>query len=694
LTGIKLRGNNLNGGNFTDQNLTNAYFSGTTLTGADFTGAAIRGANFSNNGGTGITLAQLYSTKSYQDHDLTGIGLDGNDLSGGNFAGQNLTDANFSRGSLTDADLNGAEIRGANFSRDPYVGGTGLTLAQLYSTASYQAHDLSRVNLRHNNLAGGNFVGQNLSNVDLFAATMAGADFREAKFTDVVLIAADLTGANFVAQNLTNTDFSGATLTNADFTDADVRGARFETYYYDGVSQSFTGTGITLDQLYSTSSYQAHDLNGINLASNNLAYGNFAGQNLTNADFRYAMVAGASLNQANVTNANFELAALTDVDLAGAEIRGINLGFTGITLHQLYSTSSYHSHDLSGINFAYNDLAGGNFAGQNLTNTEFNGATLTGADFNGADVRGASFPVAYDCGFDGCKELGRLTLAQLYSTASYQARDLNGISLTNSDLAGANFAGQNLTNADFGAAVLSDANFRDANLTNVRFFVTSTVCFPYGGGCGVFPHYATLAGADLTAADARGAIGLQEALNNSGATTTNLIRYDGHIRGLDLDTGGAFVVRDYDGRPTRIGQFGDTLVPLSPIPITIDQHLTIGPGGTLRMVFEADDWDSAISFAPGIPVTLGGTLELTFADDVNLASQLGRTLKIFDWTGVTPTGAFAVSSPYAWDVSNLYTTGEVALTAIPEPSAMQLFGCALCAFVEIGRRRIRFFKFS
>ena len=98
----------------------------------------------------------------------------------------------------------------------------------------------------------------------------------------------------------------------------------------------------------------------------------------------------------------------------------------------------------------------------------------------------------------------------------------------------------------------------------------------------------------------------------------------------------------------------------------------MGPGGTLRMVFEADAWDSTISFAPGIPVTLGGTLELTFAADVNLASQVGRTFDLFDWTGVNPTGAFAVSSPYAWDLSNLYTTGEVTLIACPSPA---LYSC-------------------
>ena len=39
-------------------------------------------------------MAQLYSTASYQAHDLTGIGLIGN-LAGVNLAGQNLTNANF-----------------------------------------------------------------------------------------------------------------------------------------------------------------------------------------------------------------------------------------------------------------------------------------------------------------------------------------------------------------------------------------------------------------------------------------------------------------------------------------------------------------------------------------------------------------------------------------------------------------------
>ena len=175
---------------------------------------------------------------------------------------------------------------------------------------------------------------------------------------------------------------------------------------------------------------------------------------------------------------------------------------------------------------------------------------------------------------------------------------MSGIDLAENDLSGWNFAGQNLTNATFGTRFLS------AEL------------------------YATLTDADFTGADARGAHPTSAFCD---AITTNLIRPDGHINGLDLDAGGcsssAITMATHDGGT------------LPPIPITVDQHLAMGPGGTLRMVFEADAWDSTISFAPGIPVTLGGTLELTFADDVNLASQVGRTFDLFDWTGVSPTGA-------------------------------------------------------
>jgi hypothetical protein len=52
---------------------------------------------------------------------------------------------------------------------------------------------------------------------------------------------------------------------------------------------------------------------------------------------------------------------------------------------------------------------------------------------------------------------------------------------------------------------------------------------------------------------------------------------------------------------------------------------------------------------------------------------VGRTFHLFDWTRVTPTSAFAISSPYFWDLSNLGTTGEIGFTAIPHPSLPGVF---------------------
>ncbi len=333
----------------------------------------------------------------------------------------------------------------------------------------------------------------------------------------------DLTKAYLIGADLTNAGFSFATLTDADLTGAEVRDASFE----------LTTPGFTKEQLYSTASYQAHDLYRISLESNNLTGWNFAGQNLTSVAFDNATLTGANLSQSNLTSA------------------------------------------------------------------DFNGAKLTGADLTGAVVRGARFRATVLLGFAS---------GQLYSTASYQSLDLNEINLESNNLSGWNFAGQSLTGAKMNSA--------------------------------------TLTGADLTGADTRGA----QSLNTSGAVVANLIQPNGHITGLGLNAGQQLRVRDYD---------------VSVIPITVDQGLTMAAGSTLRMVFEADAWGSLISFAPGIPVTLGGALELTFAADVDLASQVGRTFDLFNWTGVTATGSFSVVSDYAWNLTNLYSTGEVTLLSVP-----------------------------
>jgi uncharacterized protein YjbI with pentapeptide repeats len=416
--------------------------------------------------------------------------------------------------------------------------------------------------------------------------------------------------------------FRDTRLSEADFTGAEIRGANFSRGYCRlGTACSHSpgwNVGITVAQLYSTASYHARDLRGIDLTDNVLAGGNFSAQNLTGS--------------------RFYLAALTDAEFQHANLTDSRFGFA--------------------------TLANANFSGANLTNASFAGATLSDAEFTGADVRGVNFGkeiVDLHVRPDppNLIELGTgISLEQLYSTASYRAKDLTGINLSLNSLGGGNFVGQNLTNSRFGN----------------RYYEVD-----YGWRV----DYATLSGADFTGADIRGAIDV----DFSDTTTSNLIWPSGHIDGLDLDGGGRLVVRDYDGDPTRTDPVTGTPAPLSPVPITVNQQLTMGPHSTLRMVFEADAWNSTISFAPGIPIMLGGTLELTFAEDVNLAGQVGRTFDLFDWTGVNPTGGFVISGPHTWDLSPLYTTGEVTLLSIPEPTTLLLFGFTLTAHLAFGHVR-------
>lgn len=638
---------NLTSANLSQADLSDAALNAATLTGANLSGAFVRGANFDQfdqygysyafGYGTGLTLAQLTSTASYAAHDLRGVSLGANNLAGANFsgfnlaearfAGANLSDVNFSNANLTDAvisgtlarmNLSGAIVRGADL--------WGISKAQLYSTSSYQTGDLTGLYF-YSDDPGWNFAGKNLSEATIKS------DMNNSNFAGAILTNAYFEYVSFQNANLSNTELRGADLsfcklTGANFTGADVRGAKLSREF------TYPGSGISISQLASTASYQAHDLTGIRLRGNVLTNANLANQNLTDADF-----VGASLTGANLT---------------GAEVRGAQFHLHpsgqggGLTAAQLQSTASYQAHDLSGIGLGGNNLAGANLVGQNLTNADFESAPY-GANLNGADLSHANLTNA---------RLGNSTL----TGATLVGATLANLDLHLTELGDANLSGANLSASNFGGYVivvsggeeggvgyynfpgtnLTGANLSGANLANANF--AGTLDF-FGAP---FPG-ANLTNANLDGADARGANFF--ATTMTGASVTNFIQSDGHIAGLDLTAGRTLVVRDYDA---SIG---------ANIPIAVDQNLTMDGSGALRLSFDSDAWGSTISFAPGIPVALGGTLELAFAAGVDPAAQLGRSFDLFDWTGVTPTGAFHVASSYGWDLSQLYTTGEVTLIA-------------------------------
>ena len=186
--------------------------------------------------------------------------------------------------------------------------------------------------------------------------------------------------------------------------------------------------------------------------------------------------------------------------------------------------------------------------------------------------------------------------SQLYSTASYQAENLQGISLVGTtSLGGATrrgktcpfcFSNATLTSCqlfssqprrcrprwhDLANAILRDANLQDADLPTrlpCRLNRTARIC---------------------------------EELNGFDAPADRHDEYhfpDGTIQGLNLSGSNSLLtIRDYTGL-------------LAPIPIHVTGGMTVAAGGTLQFMLGGPTWSSTMSFDSGIPVSLGGVLDL------------------------------------------------------------------------------------
>ncbi|MBE3096769.1 MAG: pentapeptide repeat-containing protein [Planctomycetes bacterium] len=506
-------------------------------------------------------------------------------LSGANLSGANLTSAFLRYATLTSANLTDAVVQGAYFG---YTTSRGFTKEQLYSTASWKAKDLTGIGLAGNDLSGWNLTGQNLTEAKIGSATLTGADLTD------------------------------ALVQKADFGDT-------------------TSRGFTKEQLYSTASWKAKDLTGIRLGGNNLPELNLAGQNLTSAYFSGATLSGADLSGANLTSAFLKGATLTGADLADAVVQGADFGSTtsrGFTKEQLYSTAGWKAKDLRRIGLAGNDLSGWNLAGQNLTSAHLS-ATLTGAELTDAVVQGADFGSTTSRGF---------TKEQLYSTASWKAKDLTGIGLAGNDLSGWNLAGQNLTTAFLNNCTLTGANLMDANLTSANF-----------------------SGADLALADLRKATGA----DLPGAITRNTILPDGTVAGLKLLAGDTLVIRNCD------------------LAVTVQGTMTLDGASVLKFLLEGG-WGSTVAAPAGAVPDLGGTLYLGFAEGLDPATLVGQTLDIFNWNDPLDAGNRfddVRCEPWAsWDLGALYTTGEVTLLAVPEPATLSLLALGMLCIASARRR--------
>lgn len=410
-----------------------------------------------------------------------------------------------------------------------------------------------------------------------YADFSGGLDLQNARFSG-----SWLDHARFSHANLTRVDFSEASLANVEIVGASIEGADFG---------ATTARGFTKEQLYSTASYQSRELSGISLNDNDLRRWNLSDVNLEQA----------ILTLCDMTDATLSNSIITRSVMNGSELRNANLS----------------NSDLTGTHFILSTLQNTDLRNANLTSTSFWKASLTDADLTGAIVAGAVF--------GGPRQTpSNLSKEQLYSTASYTAKELPGIDYRSMDLSGWNLEGQNL----------ADSDFRDTATVN----------------------------AVLSAADLRGStIG---SVQLSVATVRNTILDDGVIEGVDLLADDTLKIRDY-GRFDRA------------IPITVESRLQMDALSTLEIIFEDADWNSTITLSDGVIADLDGTLFLDFRDETEVVSLVGTTFNIFNWNGSLINGDEFndVSWPagFDWDVRDLYAGGTVTLLAVPEPSSAAAF---------------------
>jgi uncharacterized protein YjbI with pentapeptide repeats len=414
------------------------------------------------------------------------------------------------------------------------------------------------------------------------------------------------------------------------------------------------------------SAYGCAQLDGVNLK--NLQIGN--------ADFSQAKFDGSNMEGAWVFGSTLTLASLAGANLFNAKLEGTNFTNANLSNVNLAHGSFYRFEALPFAASAVTPIAGGgtistaNLTNANLSNAvledvDFRAATLTGATFTGATIRGATFT-----------NVTGFTSGQFYSTKSYATHDLAGTTFLNKAMVGWNFSKLYLVNATISTAGA------EGNLSWANF---SGACLAFAAVDAANLSGANLQGADFTqtrqngsilrSADLRNAIGW---VQHDNSNVTNLIRPDGTVLGLRIEDGEKFRVRN------------------SVVPVTVKTAASLTDNAIIEFQL-ADGWTSQVKFDKGVVPSLDGTLSLRLAPGADTDAVVGQKFKLFDWGTLLGAGnrfaAVTLAPGLTFDLANLYTTGEVTLTAVagnpvevPEPMTAAVLGTGGALLLKRRRR--------
>ena len=299
---------------------------------------------------------------------------------------------------------------------------------------------------------------------------------------------------------------------------------------------------------------------------------NFAGWNLSGADFSNAVVSNLNLSNATLTSAKFAGATLTNINLSGAKLGNTPLDFTGATLNNITFTGvdisnfNFTGATLNNINLSSSQVVGGtglkfadatlnqvNLSGLNAANFSFGKATLCGVNLSGSDqfhlldltsgnFAGTQVTLSSECAanlsytiltpsanssrqWNGLNLTGTVVTASANQVLSSQANplQLNGATLAGASLESVvldyaqGLSGQNLTQTSF-----NNSSLRFTNLSGATLYGATLTAANLEG--------ANMSGALLTAAPS-GSVG---AAHLDGAFLRNVNLFQARLSGAEF----------------------------------------------------------------------------------------------------------------------------------------------------------------
>ncbi len=254
------------------------------------------------------------------------------------------------------------------------------------------------------NLAGAEFIGEDLSKVDLTGANLTGAVFRGSKLDKTILTKATLDGALFENVELYRSNLSHAL----------VKGTKFSQVYFNQTTVSHVNFNLIdtsqnhewsegadndsalepgeivfsgVDFSYSVLNGQRWSRSGLDLESDRgegRREHNFQGASLVNFSFRAGDLRGSTFRGANLTGADLSGCDLQGVDFSGARMIGANLEYTNLQDSLLAEINA------KGANLFRANLTDALAVGANFESATLNGAFADRTDFTGANFFDAS----------------------------------------------------------------------------------------------------------------------------------------------------------------------------------------------------------------------------------------------------------------------------------------------------------------